>query len=514
MREARMSKSGRDPLLLNKVLGGILTAGIVLWAGVHIADGLMNTAPPEKPAIKIAGGYATAAVAAVATGIPSINNLIPKANIQQGKTFAGQQCAACHSLNKGGANGVGPNLWGVMNAPMFAKAGYTFSSAAKKKAKGNWSYHKMNEWLYDPAKYVPGTHMTYGGIKNTNVRADVVAYLRTLSIQPIPLPKPKAKIAAVPPEAGKTAATPAAEAAGNGAPPIASLYATAAVSKGQGFFQQQCAACHSINKGGPNGVGPNLYGVVQEKMFAKAGYSFSSAAKKKATGNWTPHLLNQWLYDPMKFAPGTHMSYPGIKNNKMRANVIAYLNHESTHPADLRKAAPAAAAYKSTAETNPQGNAPGNSVQHPGGTQAAKQAAAKTGAASGGTPAGASGVPSITKLYATGAVAKGQAFFQQQCAACHSVTKGGPNGVGPNLYGVVGSKKFAKAGYSFSSAAKKHAHGVWTPHALNRWLYDPMKYAPGTHMSYPGVKNDQTRASVVEYLNSLSPSPEKLPGEK
>ncbi len=495
-------------MLVNKILGALLAGGIVLWAGVHISDGLMSTSPPEKAAINIAGGGAAAVVAAVATGIPSINNLIPKANVEQGKTFAGQQCVACHSLNKGGANGVGPNLWGVMNAPMFGSAGYAYSSAAKGKAKGNWSYHRMNEWLYDPAKYVPGTRMTYGGIKNTNIRADVVAYLRSLSSSPIPLPKPKAVVAAAA-GAGKTAPTAAAESAGGGAPPIASLYAAASVSAGQGFFAQQCAACHSINKGGANGVGPNLYGVMQDKMFAKAGYGFSSAVKSKAAGNWTPHLMNQWLYNPMKYAPGTRMSYPGIKSNQMRANVIAYLNHESAHPAALPTAAPANAAYKQTPQANPQGNAPNDTIAHPGGAPAAKQAAA----GNDGDPAEGA-VPSIAKLYPTGSVGSGQSFFQQQCAACHSANKGGANGVGPNLYGVVGSPKFAKSGYSFSAGAKKYAKGDWTPHTLNRWLYDPMKYAPGTHMAYPGIKNDQTRASVVEYLNSLSPSPEKLPGEK
>jgi cytochrome c len=484
---------------LNKILGGILSAGIVAWAGVHIADGLMNTSPPEKPAIKIAGGKAATVPVAAASGIPSINNLIAKANVQQGKTFVGQQCAACHSLNKGGPNGVGPNLYGVMNAPMFAHAGYSFSSAVKKKASGNWTYHKMNEWLYDPMKFAPGTHMTYAGIKNTNVRADVVAYLRTLSSNPIPLPKPKPVTAAAQPiNAGGTKTTPAAEAQGNGAPSIASLYKTASTSQGQTFFQQQCAACHTINKGGANGVGPNLYGVVQSKMFAKPGYSFSSAVKKKAKGNWTPHLLNQWLYDPMKFAPGTHMAYPGIKNNQMRANVIAYLNSQSAKPEKLENAAPAAAAYRPISK--PATGAAPAAVKEP------------TSANAGGSAEG--NVPSIAGLYKTGTVAQGQTFFQQQCAACHSVTKGGPNGVGPNLYGIVGSKKFDKAGFSFSSAAKKHAKGNWTPHALNRWLYDPMKYAPGTHMAYPGIKNNQTRASVVEYLNSLSPHPEKLPGEK
>lgn len=499
-----MSKKGRDPLLINKVLGGILSAGLVVWIGVHIANGIShygNNGVPTAPLIKVAGGNANVAAApAAAPGIPPINNLIAKANLQKGKSFVAQQCGACHTVTKGGANGVGPNLYGVMNAEMFAKSGYSFSSAVKSKAKGNWTYSKMNDWLYDPMKFAPGTHMSYPGVKNTTVRADVVAYLRTLSSNPVPLPKREPVVAAAtPPSAGNTKATPASKAQGSGAPPILTLFATASIPKGQTFFQQQCSACHTINKGGANGVGPNLYGVVQEKMFAAPGFSFSSAVKQKAQGNWTPKLLNQWLFNPMKFAPGTHMSYPGIKNNQMRANVIAYMNQQSAQPTKLEAAAPAQAAYQKP----PAGSSPPAKAATPAPTASQPEAAQ-----SGYT------VPPIANLYATGTVAKGQSFFQQQCAACHTVTKGGPNGVGPNLYGIVGSKKFAQAGFDFSSAAKQHAKGTWTPHALNRWLYDPMKYAPGTHMTYPGVKDNQTRASMVEYLNSLSPSPEKLPGEK
>ncbi|MCF3946994.1 c-type cytochrome [Acidiphilium iwatense] len=315
-------RKGRDPLLLNKIAGGILSAGLVFWVATHISMFFTNHEAPKKPVIAIAGAGAAKTAAG---GVPSIDGLIAKADVKKGMSFVQQQCSACHTLTKGGANGVGPNLYGVIGAPMFAKAGYAFSAAAKKKAKGNWTYQKLNEWLVDPQTYVPGTHMSYTGIKNDAVRADAIAYLRTLSPSPVPLPKP-----------GPGGAKPSpAAASGSGAPSIKALYAKAVIAKGQSFFQQQCSACHTVTKGGANGVGPNLYGVASAPMFAKSGFAFSGAVKKIAKGNWTPHALNEWLYAPMKDAPGTHMAYPGIKNDQVRADVIAYLNSQSASPAKL-----------------------------------------------------------------------------------------------------------------------------------------------------------------------------------
>lgn len=317
-------KKGRDPLLLNKIAGGILSAGLVFWIATHAAGIISGRDTPKHPVI------ATASQAtAVAAGIPSIDALIVKADVKKGASFVAQQCSACHAVNKGGANGVGPDLYGVMNHKMFVATGYKFSSAVSKDAGRPWTYQEMNEWLDNPQKFAPGTHMTYPGIKNNVQRANAVAYLRTLSSHPLPLPKPGAG------HASPAAATVAAGFS-SGAPSIKPLLAKAVIAKGQSFFAQQCSACHSINQGGANGVGPNLYGVVGAPMYAKAGYSFSSAAKKAAHGNWTAHKLNEWLDAPMKAVPGTHMAYPGIKNNQVRADVIAYLNAQSAHPAPLK----------------------------------------------------------------------------------------------------------------------------------------------------------------------------------
>jgi cytochrome c len=79
------------------------------------------------------------------------------------------------------------------------------------------------------------------------------------------------------------------------------------------------------------------------------------------------------------------------------------------------------------------------------------------------------------------------------------------------LYGIVGAKTFATPGFTYSAAVKTKAGGTWTAQELSDWLQSPMTFAPGTMMAYPGIKNDQTRADVIAYLNNNSASPIKLP---
>jgi cytochrome c len=328
-----MSKTGKDSLLGNKIAAGLLTAGLVFWGANRIANVVVPDDAPKTAAIKLTGLQTAAPAAAGPTGPESILPLLASADIAKGTAFVAQQCAACHTVTSGGADGVGPNLYGAMGGPMFAKAGFTYSAAAKSKAKGNWNYDNMNAWLTAPADFAPGTAMSYPGIKNTQTRADVVAYLRTLAATPLALPTPAAVKAASAP-AATAAATPA-----GGAPPAApgidTMFAAANLDKGQALVTQQCSACHTLNKGGAAGVGPNLYGIVGAKMFAQAGFSYSTAVKAKAGGSWTADTLSAWLQSPMTFAPGTMMAYPGVKNDATRADVIAYLNKNSDSPVKL-----------------------------------------------------------------------------------------------------------------------------------------------------------------------------------
>jgi len=100
-------------------------------------------------------------------------------------------------------------------------------------------------------------------------------------------------------------------------------YNQASYESGRTVFAQ-CMSCHTINEGGINLVGPNLYGVVGRRVGAKAGYSYSSAMQAK-NFVWDPDHLQQWLSGPSAYIPGTRMSFPGVRDPNQRRDVIAYL---------------------------------------------------------------------------------------------------------------------------------------------------------------------------------------------
>jgi cytochrome c len=137
-----------------------------------------------------------------------------------------------------------------------------------------------------------------------------------------------------------TAAPAAAEAKPAGPEPIGPLLAAANAEAGKADTRV-CAACHTFDKGQPNRIGPNLYGVIGEDIAAgKGGYDFSAALKTAGAGKtWTPDLLNDWLFKPQEFAKGTKMTFAGMPKAKERADVIAYLNSLSDSPKPLAAAA-------------------------------------------------------------------------------------------------------------------------------------------------------------------------------
>ena len=98
-----------------------------------------------------------------------------------------KKCTSCHGLDKGGANKVGPNLWGVVNRDIGAHEGFAFSEALTGK-EGVWDYEQLNAFLANPKTYAPGTKMAFAGVGKDAERADLIAYLRSLADQPAPLP--------------------------------------------------------------------------------------------------------------------------------------------------------------------------------------------------------------------------------------------------------------------------------------------------------------------------------------
>ena len=141
-------------------------------------------------------------------GLPPSRRCLPSADPKAGDQFAHRVCVACHTFDKGGKPGVGPNLYGVVAGPHDHEQGFNYSPALQKFKGQPWDYDALNKWLYKPSAYAPGTRMSFAGITSDKQRADVIAYLRTLSDNPPPLPT--ADEAPKPPASGQPAAAPGA----------------------------------------------------------------------------------------------------------------------------------------------------------------------------------------------------------------------------------------------------------------------------------------------------------------
>ena len=196
----------------NTIAGWALAGGIVALGSSIVTAEMWHAERPEEmgdvgEGVAVEGGEGEEEM--------SIEAALNQATVEQGEAvFA--RCASCHTINQGGADGIGPNLYGVLGAPHGHVAGFAYSSELAG-IPGNWTFQAMSDWLRRPSEYAPGTKMSFAGLSDPLDRAAVILYLNANGSN-LPIPAPPADDAAEEDEAATEGEDEAIEDAENADP--------------------------------------------------------------------------------------------------------------------------------------------------------------------------------------------------------------------------------------------------------------------------------------------------------
>ena len=166
----------------NKVIASVLTAMIIAMVAGILASRIVTPEHPHELAYVppgAEGGAHAAAAPAPPAALEPIEPLLAKADVAKGQQLA-KVCATCHTFEKGGANKVGPNLFGVTEENIAVTPGYQFSPALLAHKDQKWTPDALNVWLHAPQQFAKGTKMAFPGIPKPQDRADVIAYIESL----------------------------------------------------------------------------------------------------------------------------------------------------------------------------------------------------------------------------------------------------------------------------------------------------------------------------------------------
>lgn len=171
----------------NKIAGAVLGTALAVFGLKELSGAIYHADKPEKQgfAIEVAEA-ATGEAGGEAAAEKPLGELLKAASAEKGAADA-KACQACHDLTKGGPNKVGPNLWDLVDRARGTHEGFAYSDSMKSK-NDPWTYENLFAFIDNPKGYVPGTKMAFGGIKSASKRADLLAYLQSLSDSPKPFP--------------------------------------------------------------------------------------------------------------------------------------------------------------------------------------------------------------------------------------------------------------------------------------------------------------------------------------
>lgn len=211
-------------LTFNKIAGGLLATGLVIFGLRELTTIVFEQEPPEKAGYAVAVAEEATEGGPAAEVAPDWGTVIPVTDVAVGQAVSAK-CASCHTFTAGGANGTGPNLFGVLGRKIGGLGGYSYSPGMTAFAAGHptWTWDELDQFLKAPQKHVAGTKMTFVGLKKQEDRIAMMAYLHTLgSTLPLPAPKPvEAAPAAAPVEGAPATDAPAPETAAPAPTPAA-----------------------------------------------------------------------------------------------------------------------------------------------------------------------------------------------------------------------------------------------------------------------------------------------------
>ena len=178
-----------DSFEINKIVAAVLMVALLVIGISKISDVIFHVDKPEKPGYIVeVEQVETASVSTETTDDDKVDivALMAMGDVASGEKIF-KKCAACHSINKGGKNNIGPALYNVVGRKIGGVADYKYSKALVAYGK-EWSFEELNGFLIKPSKWIRGTKMAYAGLRKESDRASVIKYLNQNSDSPKPLP--------------------------------------------------------------------------------------------------------------------------------------------------------------------------------------------------------------------------------------------------------------------------------------------------------------------------------------